>query len=90
VSIPPTSLAEGGDTLIAIFGQWGAGQPILVGARRLLLPRYRGLGPFILCLLLREPFLRVLSGHLKSITTLGIALGAALNWFAVPVVAATL
>lgn len=84
-----TSVA-GGDNIIAIFGQWGASQLLLVGALWFLLLRYRGLVPFILCVLLLEPFLRALSGHLKPIVTLGTAPGAALNWFVVPVVAATL
>ncbi len=84
-----TSVA-GGDNIIAIFGQWGASQLLLVGALWVLLLRYRGLVPLILCVLLLEPFLRAISGHLKPILTLGTAPGAALNWFAVPVVAATL
>ena len=80
----------GGDNIIAIFGQWGASQLLLVGALWVLLLRYRGLVPFILCVLLLEPFLRALSGHLKPIVTLGTAPGASLNWFVFPVVAATL
>ena len=84
-----TSVA-GGDNIIAIFGQWGASQLLLVGALWVLLLRYRGLVPFILCVLLLEPFLRAISGNLKPILTLGTAPGAALNWFAVPVVAVTL
>jgi hypothetical protein len=79
-----------GGTIIAIFGQWGASQLLLVGALWVLLLRYRGLLPFILCVLLLEPFLRALSGHLKPLMALGTAPGAALNWFAVPVLAATL
>ncbi len=84
-----TSVA-GGDNIVAIFGQWGASQLLLVGALWVLLLRYRGLLPFILCVLLVEPFLRALSGHLKPILTLGVAPGAALNWYLVPVVAVTL
>ena len=84
-----TSIA-GGDNIVAIFGQWGASQLLLVGALWVLLFRYRGLVPFILCVLLVEPFLRAISGHLKPIVTLGTAPGAALNWFVVPVVAAAL
>ena len=80
----------GGDNIIAIFGQWGASQLLLVGALWVLLLRYRGLVPFILCVLLVEPFLRALSGHLKPLMTLGTAPGEAFNWFAVPLVAATL
>ena len=84
-----TSVA-GGDNIIAIFGQWGASQLLLVGALWVLLLRYRGLLPFILCVLLVEPFLRAISGHLKPVLTEGTAPGAALNWFVVPVVAVTL
>lgn len=84
-----TSVAGGGN-IIAIFGQWGASQLLLVGALWILLLRYRGLIPFILCVLLLEPFLRSLSGHLKPVVTLGIAPGAAFNWLAVPVLAVTL
>ena len=84
-----TSVA-GGDNIIALFGQWGASQLLLVGALWVLLLRYRGLVPFILCVLLVEPFLRAISGNLKPIVTLGTAPGAALNWFAVPVVAVAL
>ena len=84
-----TSVAGGGN-IIAIFGQWGASQLLLVGALWILLLRYRGLIPFILCVLLLEPFLRSLSGHLKPVVTLGIAPGAAFNWVAVPVLAVTL
>ena len=84
-----TSVA-GGNNIIAIFGQWGASQLLLVGALWVLLLRYRGLIPFILSVLLMEPFLRGLSGHLKPISTLVTAPGAALNWYVVPVVAVTL
>lgn len=84
-----TSVA-GGDNIVAIFGQWGASQLLLVGALWVLLLWYRGLVPFILCVLLLEPFLRAISGHLKPIVTLGTAPGAALNWVVVPVVAVTL
>lgn len=84
-----TSVA-GGDNIVAIFGQWGAIQLLLVGALWVLLLRYRGLVPFILCVLLLEPFLRAISGHLKPIVTLGTAPGAALNCIVVPVVAVAL
>ena len=84
-----TSVAGGGN-IIAIFGQWGASQLLLVGALWVLRLRDRGLVPFILGVLLLEPFLRALSGHLKPVVTLGTAPGAALNWVFVPVVALTL
>ena len=81
---------SGGDNIVAIFGQWGASQLLLVGALWVLRLRYRGLVPFILSVLLLEPVLRAISGHLKPIVTLGVAPGAALNGFAIPVVAVTL
>lgn len=84
-----TSVA-GGNNIVAIFGQWGASQLLLVGALWVLLLRYRGLIPFILSVLLLEPFLRGLSGHIKPIATIATAPGAALNWYTVPVVAVTL
>ena len=87
---PIDTTVAGGANIVAIFGQWGASQLLLVGALWVLLLRYRGLVPFILCVLLLEPFLRAFSGHLKPIVTLGIAPGAALNWVFVPVVAVTL
>jgi hypothetical protein len=40
--------------------------------------------------LLLEPILRAISGHLKPIVTLATAPGAALNGYAVPLVALTL
>ena len=80
----------GGNNIIAIFGQWGASQLLLVGALWILLLRYRGLIPFILSILLLEPFLRGISGHLKPISTMATAPGAALNWYVVPLVAVTL
>ena len=80
----------GGANIIAIFGQWGASQLLLAATLWILLLRYRGLVPLILCILLFEPLLRGLSGHMKPIMTLGTAPGAALNWFAVPVVAVVL
>ena len=80
----------GGDNIVAIFGQWGASQLLLVGALWVLRLRYRGLVPFILSVLLLEPILRAISGHLKPVVTLGVAPGAALNGFAIPLVAVTL
>ncbi len=50
----------------------------------------RGLAPLMLCVLLFEPFLRGLSSRLKPIETLATAPGAALNWYAVPVIALVL
>jgi len=80
----------GGDNIIAIFGQWGATQLLLALLLWVLLLRYRGLLPLVILILLVEPFFRALAGHLKPLVTMGTAPGAALNWFAVPVLAVLL
>ena len=77
----------GGNNIIAVFGQWGATQLLLALLLWVLLLRYRGLLPLVIVILIVEPFLRALSGHLKPIETMGTAPGAALNWFAVPILA---
>ena len=77
----------GGNNIIAVFGQWGATQLLLALLLWVLLLRYRGLLPLVMVILIVEPFLRALSGHLKPIETMGTAPGAALNWFAVPILA---
>jgi len=74
----------GGSNIIGLFGQWGAVQLLLAALLWTLLLRYRGLTPLVLGVLLAEPFLRSLAGHLKPITTLGVAPGAALNFILVP------
>ena len=84
-----TAVAGGGN-IIALFGQWGAIQLLLAGLLWVLLLRYRGLVPLILCVFLLEPFLRGLAGHLKPIETMGVAPGAALNWIVAPIIAAVL
>lgn len=81
---------RGGANIIGLFGQWGAIQLLLVGLLWILYWRYRGLTPLILCVLLSEPFLRGLSGHLKPIETVATAPGAAFNWIAVPIVGVAL
>lgn len=78
---------EGGANIIAIFGQWGAIQLLLVALLWVLLLRYRGLTPLVLLVLLLEPFLRALAGQLKPIETVGSAPGEVLNWAVVPVLA---
>jgi hypothetical protein len=80
----------GGDNIIAVFGQWGATQLLLALVLWVLLLRYRGLLPLVILILLVEPFFRALAGHLKPLDTMGTAPGAALNWFAVPVLAVLL
>lgn len=80
----------GGANIVAIFGQWGATQLLLALLLWVLLLRYRGLLPLVVLVLLVEPVLRALSGHLKPLETMGTAPGAALNWYAVPVLAVLL
>jgi hypothetical protein len=80
----------GGNNIIAIFGQWGATQLLLALLLWVLLLRYRGLLPLVILVLLVEPFFRALAGHLKPLETIGTAPGAALNWYAVPVLAVLL
>ena len=70
---------EGGDNIVAMFGQWGAMQLLLAAVLVTLVVRYRGLVPFAALTLGVEPLLRMLSGTLKPIETLGTAPGAALN-----------
>lgn len=90
-SIATIDLAvAGGANIVALFGQWGAIQLLLAALLWALLLRYRGLLPLVLAALLAEPFLRALSGHLKPLTTIGIAPGAAHNWTLVPLIAAML
>ena len=84
-----TSVA-GGSNIIAIFGQWGATQLLLALVLWVLLLRYRGLLPLVILVLLIEPFFRALAGNLKPVETMGTAPGAALNWFAVPILAVLL
>ena len=79
-----TSVA-GGSNIIALFGQWGAIQLLLAGLLWVLLLRYRGFLPLVILTLLIEPLLRELSGALKPIETVGVAPGAALNVWAIPV-----
>ena len=80
----------GGANIIAVFAQWGATQLLLALLLWVLLLRYRGLLPLVIMILLVEPFLRALAGHLKPLETMGTAPGAALNWYAVPVLAVLL
>ncbi len=70
---------EGGANIVAMFGQWGAVQLLLAAVLIALVVRYRGLVPFAALALGVESLLRMLSGALKPIETLGTAPGAALN-----------
>jgi hypothetical protein len=80
----------GGNNIIAVFGQWGATQLLLALLLWVLLLRYRGLLPLVILVLLVEPFFRAFAGHLKPLETMGTAPGAALNWYAVPILAVLL
>ena len=80
----------GGPNIVALFGQWGAIQLLLAGLLWVLVLRWRGLVPLTLAVFVAEPCLRGLAGHLKPITTMGTAPGAALNWMALPVLAVLL
>jgi hypothetical protein len=75
----------GGANIVAMFGQWGAIQLLLVGLMWVLVLRYRGFVPLVLCTLITEPFLRSLAGHLKPVITVHTAPGAALNFVFLPV-----
>ena len=80
----------GGPNIVALFGQWGAIQLLLTGLLWVLVLRWRGLVPLTLAVFVAEPCLRGLAGHLKPITTMGTAPGAALNWMVLPVLAVLL
>ena len=78
----------GGANLIAIFGQWGASQLLLALLSWVLLFHYRGLVPLMLLVFMLEPALRAFEGYLKPVITEGVALGVAVNWIVVPILAA--
>lgn len=78
---------DGGSNIVAIFGQWGAIQLLLALLLWVLLLRWRGTVPLVLLVFMLEPVLRGLAGHLKPVTTMGTAPGAALNWLVLPVMA---
>lgn len=78
---------EGGSNIVAVFGQWGAIQLLLALLLWVLLLRWRGTVPLVLLVFALEPVLRGLAGHLKPVTTMGTAPGAALNWVALPIMA---
>jgi len=75
----------GGSNIVAVFGQWGAIQLLLALLLWVLLLRWRGTVPLVLLVFTLEPVLRGLAGHLKPVTTMGTAPGAAINWLVLPV-----
>ena len=77
----------GGSNIVAVFGQWGAIQLVLALLLWVLLLRWRGTVPLVLLVFTLEPVLRGLAGHLKPVTTMGAAPGAALNWLVLPAMA---
>lgn len=85
-TIDVTTVA-GGSNIVAVFGQWGAIQLLLALLLWVLLLRWRGTVPLVMLVFTLEPVLRGLAGHLKPVTTMGTAPGAALNWFVLPVMA---
>ena len=82
--------AAGGPNVVALFGQWGAIQLLLALLLWVLVLRWRGTVPLVLLVFALEPVLRGLAGHLKPLTTMGTAPGAALNWLVLPAMAALL
>ena len=80
-----TSVA-GGSNIIGVFGQWGAIQLLLAGLLWVLLIRYPGTLPLVLCVFAAEPLLRSLAGYLKPIETVGTAPGSAFNYALTPIV----
>ena len=84
-----TSVA-GGSNIIGVFGQWGAIQLLLAGLLWVLLIRYPGTLPLVLCVFAAEPLLRSLAGHLKPIETVGTAPGSAFNYALTPIVLSAL
>jgi hypothetical protein len=78
-----TSVA-GGANIIGLFGQWGAIQLLLAGLLWVLLIRYPGTLPLVLCVFVVEPLLRSLAGYLKPIETVGTAPGSAFNFALLP------
>lgn len=77
-----------GSKIVALFGQWGAIQLLLAGLLWVLLLSWRSLVPLVLAVFVAEPCLRGLAGHLKPVTTVGPAPGAALNWVVLPALVA--
>lgn len=84
-----TSVA-GGDTIVAMFAQWGLVQLLIAGVFWVLLARYRGLLPLMLLVYLLEPVLRIVVGQFKPIATVGTAPGAVADWIVIPVMAVLL
>ena len=76
----------GGPNIIGLFGQWGAIQLLLAGLLWVLLIRYPGTLPLVLCVFAAEPLLRSLAGYLKPIETVGTAPGSAFNYALMPIV----
>ncbi len=81
---------EGGDNIVAMFGQWGAVQLLLGLLLTVLVLRYPGLVPLVLATLALELVLREVAGALKPVTTVGTAPGAAGNAPALVLVTAAL
>lgn len=81
---------QGGDSIVAMFAQWGAVQLVLGLALTVLVVRYPGLVPLVLASLAVELVLREVAGALKPVATMGMAPGAAGNAAALVTVTAAL
>lgn len=81
---------EGGENIVAMFGQWGAIQLLLGVLLVVLVLRYPGLVPLTLATLLAELVLREVAGALKPLTTVGTAPGSVGNTPALVMVTAAL
>ena len=71
---------DAGANVVAMFGQWGAIQLLLVLLLIVLFVRYPGLTSLVILALAMDAPLRALAGQLKPLTSTHTPPGAALNW----------
>lgn len=76
----------GGDSIIAVFGQWGVSQLMLSAVVWVVLWRYRGLAPLMTLVLFVEVLLREGVGLLKPLETMGTAPEGVGNYILAPLV----
>jgi hypothetical protein len=69
-----------GANVVAMFGQWGAIQLLLVFLLIILFIRYPGLTSLVILTLAMDAPLRALAGELKPLTSTHTPPGATLNW----------
>jgi hypothetical protein len=77
---------EGGQNLIALFGQWGVEQLLIALITWIVLWRYRGLVPLMLSVATLDQLLRILVGQLKPIVSASTPPGAIGSWLLLPVI----